>query len=68
MTTSGTINDIEWYSEWQQMTTSDKSSDQEWQRKTTSDNKWQRVVTNDIEWQRMTGSGMTNELIWGQIK
>ena len=42
--------------------TSDKSSDNEWQRvvDTTSDNEWynerQRKTTNDNEWQRMTTS------------
>ena len=41
---------------------SDKSSDNEWQRKTTSDN--QPVTKSDKnfnEWQRMTGSGTTTK-------
>ena len=53
--------------------TSDKSSDNEWQRmtmsgrynewqrvvqrETTKDNEWQRVTTNDNEWQQMTMNG-----------
>ena len=47
MTTSGTTNDNEWYSERQRMTTSDKSSDSKWQRITTSDNEWQWVIENE---------------------
>ena len=44
----------EWYIEWQRVTTSGITSDNEWQRKTmsgaTSDNEWQRVATSDKEW------------------
>ena len=38
----------EWYIEWQRMTTSGTTNDNEWQRMTksgtTNDNEWQRVV------------------------
>ena len=40
MTTSGTMNDNEWYNEWQQVTTNDN----EWQQMTMSDSEWQKVV------------------------
>ena len=50
------------------MTTSDKSSDKEWQRKTASDKKWLRAIANDNQWQWMTGSSTTNENEKEQIK
>ena len=50
----------EWYIEWQRVTTSGTTNDNEWQRMTTNDNEWQRVAmsgtTNGNEWQRMTTS------------
>ena len=51
----GTWGDNEWYNEWQQMITSDKTSDSKWKRM--SGNKWQRVIkwvkTNDREWKQV---------------
>ena len=46
MTTSGTMNDNEWYNEWQQVTKSDNKR----QRVTTSDSKWQWVTPNNSKW------------------
>ena len=49
----------------QLMTTSDTTSDNEWQRVvqqvTTNVNEWQRVTKYDNEWQRMAVSNKTNE-------
>ena len=46
-----------WYIEWQRVTTSGTTSDNEWynekQRVTRNDNEWKRVTTNDKEWQRV---------------
>ena len=51
----------EWYIEWQRMTTSGTTSDNEWQRVTTNDNEWynewQRMTMSENEWKRMTESG-----------
>ena len=46
---------IEWYAEWQRMTTTGTIGDNEWS------SKWQRVTINDNQWQRMTASDKTNE-------
>ena len=43
----------EWYIEWQRVTTSGTTRDNELQRMTTSNNKWQRETTNDKKWQRV---------------
>ena len=47
------------------MTTGGAMSDNEWQRVTgssiTSDNEWQWMATSDNEWQSVTTSGTTNE-------
>ena len=47
----------EWYIEWQRVTTSGTTSDNEWQRVTANDNEWynewQRVTKSDREWQRV---------------
>ena len=48
----------EWYIKWEQVTTSDTTSDNEWQRVTTNDNQWynewqrvvQRMTASDNEW------------------
>ena len=52
----------EWYIEWQRVTTSGTTSDNEWQRVV------QRVTTNDNEWynewQRMTTSGTKSDKEW----
>ena len=48
------------------MRTSDKSSDNELQQKTTSNNEWQRMTNNENEIQRVTGIGITNEKGWEQ--
>ena len=47
--------------EWQRMTTSGTTKDNEWKRMTTSDNGWQRAAAIDNDWQSMTASGTTNE-------
>ena len=52
--------------EWQRMRTSDKSSDNELQQKTTRNNEWQRMTNNENEIQRVTGTGITNEKGWEQ--
>ena len=65
----------EWYIEWQRVTTSRTTSDNEWQRVlewvTTNDNEWQRVAqrmaTNDNERQRMTTSGTTSDNKWQRV-
>ena len=44
----------EWYIEWQRVTKSG----------TTSDNEWQRVTTNDKEWQRVAQRVTTNANEW----
>ena len=48
----------EWYNEWQWVTKSGTTSDNEWQRVTTNDNEWQSVINqvtaNDQEWHRVT--------------
>ena len=46
--------DDEWYNEWQRVTTSG----------TTSDNDWQKVTKNDNDWQRMKASDKTDEYEW----
>ena len=55
-----TTTDNEWQQVVQQVTTSSKTSDNEWQRVTANENEWQRVVqqvtTNDNRWHRMTRS------------
>ena len=61
----------EWYIEWQRVTTSSTTSDNEWQRRTTNDKEWckewqqvvQREATSDNEWQRVT----TNDNEWKQM-
>ena len=54
MTTSGTTNDIEWYNQWQRVTTIRTMGDNEWysewQPMTKTSNEWQREKTNDKEW------------------
>ena len=68
------IFDIEWYNEWQRVTTIDN----EWQqvvqrvtRVTKNDSKWQRMTTSDNEWcnkwQRVTTSNATSDNEWQQI-
>ena len=46
-----TKNDKEWYNQWQRVTTSG----------TTSNNEWQGVPVSGKEWQWMSTSGTTNE-------
>ena len=48
----------EWYIEWQRITTSYTTSDNEWQRVTTSS------TTSDNDWQRVTTSGTTSDKEW----
>ena len=58
----------EWYIEWERVTTSGTTSDNEWervvQRVTTSDKEWQKVTTSDKEWQRMLKRVTTNDNEW----
>ena len=58
----------EWYIEWQRVTTSGTTSDNEWQRMTTNDNEWQwvvqRMAMSDDEWQWVTTSGATSDKEW----
>ena len=51
----------EWYIEWQRVTTSGTTSDNEWQRVTTSG------TTSDKEWQRMTTSVTTSDNEWQPV-
>ena len=44
----------DWYIEWQRVTMSGTTSENEWQGMTTSDNKWQRMTSSDNEWQTVT--------------
>ena len=59
-----TTNDSEWYNEWQRMTMSGATSDNEWYQ-------WQRVVqwvtTNDNEWQQVTATGTTSDKEWQRV-
>ena len=58
------MNDSEWHNEWQRMTMSGTTNDNdwyEWQWMRKSDNKWERLTTNDNEWQRVTAHGKTNK-------
>ena len=62
-----TTSDNEWHNEWQRMTTSGATNDNEWQRvvqrMTMSGNEWYNEwqrMTCDNEWQQMT----TNENEW----
>ena len=58
----------EWYIEWERVTTSGTTSDNEWervvQRVTMSDKEWQKVTTSDKEWQRMLKRVTTNDNEW----
>ena len=69
----------EQYIEWQRMTTTGTTSDNEWQRVTTSgtanDNEWQQVVQQmtasdnrrDIKWREVTTSGNFGQTSFFQI-
>ena len=54
------IFDIEWYNEWQRLTTSDSKWYNEWQE-------WQRMTASDNEWQRVTMSGATSGKEWQRV-
>ena len=50
------------YIEWQRVTTSSTTSDNEWQRVKTNVNEWYK------EWQRVTTSGRTSDNKWQRVK
>ena len=51
------MNDTEWYNEWQQVTTSDTTSDNEWQQVV------QQVTMNDSDWQRVRTSNKISQWV-----
>ena len=58
VTTSGTTNDNDWYTEPQRVTKSDTTSDNEWQRVI------QRMKTNESEWERIWFHNKTKHALY----